>query len=107
MLRSLVQISKRRELEKVVLGYEPAEDGDMKILEVTQGQVKLRVNGKEIITLYDPDDLEGTYMLAALERLLVDHDVRSFEGFMEDLTTTAIERDMEGAEGWDKNNLKK
>ena len=29
----------------------------------------------------------------------------SFEGFMEDLTTTAIERDMEGAEGWDKNYL--
>ena len=40
LLRSLVQISKRRELEKVVLGYEPAEDGDMKILEVTQGQVR-------------------------------------------------------------------
>lgn len=40
LLRSLVQISKRHELEKVVLGYEPAEDGDMKMLEVTQGQVR-------------------------------------------------------------------
>ena len=62
-------------------------------------QVDGQEGGLEIITLYDPDDLEGAYMLAALERLLVDHDVRSFEGFMEDLTTTAIERDMEGAEG--------
>lgn len=44
-------------------------------------------------------------MLAALERLMVDCDVRSFEEFMDDLTNTALENDMEGMEGWDKNYL--
>ncbi len=68
-------------------------------------QVERRDGGLEINTLYDPEDLEGAYILAALERLLLDCDVRSFDRFMEDLSITAFERDMEGAEGWDKNYL--
>lgn len=36
---------------------------------------------------------------------MVDCDVRSFERFMDDLTNTVLENDVEGMEGWDKNYL--
>lgn len=41
LLKLLVEISEDNEAKKIVLGYEPAEDEDMKILEVNGGLVKL------------------------------------------------------------------
>lgn len=40
LLELLVQISKEGDVGKIVVGYEPAEDDDMKILEINQGQIK-------------------------------------------------------------------
>lgn len=74
-------------------------------LQFLEDQMKSQDGCIELITLYDSENLEGEYMLAALERLMVDCDVRSFEEFMDDLTNTALENDMEGMEGWDKNYL--
>ena len=74
-------------------------------LQFLEDQMKSQDGCIELITLYDSENLEGEYMLAALERLMVDCDVRSFEGFMDDLANTALENDVEGMEGWDKNYL--
>ncbi len=74
-------------------------------LQFLEDQMKHQDGGLEFITLYDPGNLEGKYMLAALERLMVDCDVSSFDGLMDDLTQTAIERDMLRMEGWNKNYL--
>ena len=74
-------------------------------LQFLEDQMKSQDGCIELITLYDSENLEGEYMLAALERLMVDCDVRSFERFMDDLTNTALENDVEGMEGWDKNYL--
>ncbi len=41
LLKTLMQISKEGGAKKIVLGYEPAEDEDMKILEINEGKVKL------------------------------------------------------------------
>ena len=51
-------------------------------LQFLEEQIEGREEGLEIVTLYDPKNLEGAYILAALERLMTDCEVRSFEGFM-------------------------
>lgn len=74
-------------------------------LQFLEEQIKGRGEGLEIVTLYDPKNLEGAYILAALERLMTDCEVRSFEGFMNDLRDTANQHGMQGKEGWDQNYL--
>lgn len=74
-------------------------------LQFLEEQIKGRGEGLEIVTLYDPKNLEGAYILAALERLMTDCEVRSFEGFMNDLRDTANQQGMQGKEGWDQNYL--
>jgi len=74
-------------------------------LQFLEEQIKGREEGLEIVTLYDPKNLEGAYILAALERLMTDCEVRSFEGFMNDLRDTANQQGMQGKEGWDQNYL--
>lgn len=74
-------------------------------LQFLEEQIKGREEGLEIVTLYDPKNLEGAYILAALERLMTDCEVRSFEGFMNDLRDTANQHGMQGKEGWDQNYL--
>ena len=74
-------------------------------LQFLEEQIEGREEGLEIVTLYDPKNLEGAYILAALERLMTDCEVRSFEGFMNDLRDTANQHGMQGKEGWDQNYL--
>lgn len=74
-------------------------------LQFLEEQIKGREEGLEIVTLYDPKNLEGAYILAALERLMTDCEVRSFEGFMNDLRDTANQQGIQGKEGWDQNYL--
>lgn len=74
-------------------------------LQFLEDLIKSQDGGLELVTLDNPGNLEGKYILAALERLLVDCDTRSFDGFMNALTQTAIERDMLRMEGWNKNYL--
>lgn len=63
-------------------------------------------NGEiEIINMYDPNNIEGKFILATLERLLVDCKTKSFEDFMEALEHTATQNEMNNLSGWDKNNL--
>lgn len=41
LLDLILEIYQKYEIEKIIFGYEPAEDADMKILEISQRQVKL------------------------------------------------------------------
>lgn len=59
----------------------------------------------ELIYLYDPNNVKGLYMKAAMERLLTDCDFKSHELLMEDLISKAIQNDFLDATGWDKNYL--
>ncbi|MBE5981385.1 MAG: DUF4280 domain-containing protein [Paenibacillaceae bacterium] len=74
-------------------------------IEFLSKRLKANNGEMEIINMYDPNNIEGKFILATLERLLVDCKSNAFVDFMEALEHTANENGMNNLSGWDKNNL--